>query len=215
MARRTQAERSDATTAGLITAAQELFGRDGYAATSIDAVAAAAGMTKGAAYHHFQSKAALLRAVFVRQQEEIAAELERVAAEEPDVRAALRRGVRTFLERCLDPAFRRIVLLDGPAVLGWDTVRAIEYDHVLRVLSAGIAAVAAQDAQDAEDTEGAGGAGGAGGGGGGGGAARVRAQMLFGAVCEAGMLLARSPAPRETFETVLAEAERLLAAAMR
>ncbi|MEW2359266.1 TetR/AcrR family transcriptional regulator [Spirillospora sp. NPDC029432] len=193
MARRTQAERSDATTAGLITAAQELFGRDGYAATSIDAVAAAAGMTKGAAYHHFQGKAALLRAVFVRQQEEIAAELERVAGEEPDLRAALRRGVRTFLERCLDPAFRRIVLLDGPAVLGWDAVRAIEYDHVLRVLSGGIAAVTAE---------------------GGGGVAEARAQMLFGAVCEAGMLLARSQTPQETFETVLAEAERLLAAAI-
>ena len=103
---------------------------------------------------------------------------------------ALHRGVRTFLERCLDPGFRRIVLLDGPAVLGWDTVREIEYDHVLRVLSGGIAAVAG----DPPD----------------GGAVAARAQMLFGAVCEAGMLLARADDPAAAFETVLQEAGRLL-----
>ncbi|MFI0356176.1 TetR/AcrR family transcriptional regulator [Actinomadura sp. 9N407] len=191
MVRRTQAQRSDATTSLLITTAQELFGRDGYAGTSIEAIAAAAGLTKGAAYHHFQGKAALLRAVFVREQEEISAELERVAAGEPDAWSALRRGVRTFLERCLDPGFRRIVLLDGPAVLGWDIVRAIEYEHVLRVLSGGIAAVAAE-------------------GDGGGGAVAARAQLMFGALCEAGMLLARSDDPEAAFPTMLAEAERLL-----
>jgi AcrR family transcriptional regulator len=69
---RSQAERSDATTAQWIDAARRLFGRDGYSATSIDSVAAAAGVTKGAAYHHLANKEALFRAVFVREQAEIA-----------------------------------------------------------------------------------------------------------------------------------------------
>jgi AcrR family transcriptional regulator len=193
-ARRTQAERSDATTAQLITAAQELFGRGGYATTSIAAVAAAAGVTKGAAYHHFEGKAALFHAVFVREQEEIAAELERAAAEEPDAWSALGRGCRRFLEHCLDPGFRRIVLLDAPSVLGWETVREIEYAHTLRVLTGGMrAAAAAGHFADGGDLD-------------------VRCQLMFGALCEAGMLLARSPDPAAALTSVTAEAERLLAA---
>jgi AcrR family transcriptional regulator len=81
--RLTQAERTEATTGQLLAAAQELFGRDGYTATSIDAVAAAAGMTKGAAYHHFAGKPALFRAVFAAEQQRMAAELERAVAAEP------------------------------------------------------------------------------------------------------------------------------------
>ncbi|XVQ15695.1 TetR/AcrR family transcriptional regulator [Spirillospora sp. CA-255316] len=191
MARRTQAERSDETTSRLIAAAQELFGGEGYAATSIDAIAAAAGMTKGAAYHHFRGKAALFTAVFVREQEQVAARLERSAAAEPDAWSALRRGCRTFLEHCLDPGFRRIVLLDGPAVLGWDTVRAIEYEHTLRVLRAGIRQAAAEGAMADGPLD-------------------VRAQMLFGGLCEAGMMLARSEDPEKALSAVLGEAERLL-----
>lgn len=194
--RRTQVERSDATTARLVSAAQRLFGRDGYATTSIVAVAAAAGVTKGAAYHHFRGKADLFRAVFVREQEEIAAELERTAAEEPDAWSALRRGCRRFLEHCLDPGFRRIVLLDAPSVLGWETVREIEYAHTLRVLTDGM-----RTAADAGHFDG--------------GDLGVRCQMMFGALCEAGMLLARSPDPASALTSVTAEAECLLTALAR
>src|SRR2546430_10908949 len=73
MTRRTQAERTDATTAQLVAAAGQLFGQDGYAATSIDAIAAAAGLTKGAAYHHFPTKAALFHVVFVHELEQVTA----------------------------------------------------------------------------------------------------------------------------------------------
>ncbi|MGW7070564.1 TetR/AcrR family transcriptional regulator [Streptomyces sp. NPDC054855] len=192
-ARRTQAERSDATTAQLIAAAQRLFGRDGYATTSIVAVAAAAGVTKGAAYHHFRGKADLFRAVFVREQEEIAAELERAAAEEADAWSALLRGCRRFLEHCLDPGFRRIVLLDAPSVLGWEGVREIQYAHTLRVLTNGMRTAADAGHFGAGDLD-------------------VRCQLMFGALCEAGMLLARSPDPASALTSVTAEAERLLSA---
>jgi AcrR family transcriptional regulator len=193
MARRTQAERSDATSSKLVAAAQELFGRDGYAATSIEAVAASAGVTKGAAYHHFSSKATLFRMVFVYEQEQISAALEGAAAEEPDSWSALLRGCRTFLEHCLNPAFRQIVLLDGPAVLGWEAVREIEYVHTLRVLTEGIRAAAADGTIIDGDLA-------------------ARSHLIFGALCEAGMLLARSDDRARALPIVTAEAEHLLRA---
>lgn len=196
MARATQAERTEATTAQLVAAARRLFAGHGYTATSIDAVAAAAGVTKGAAYHHFAGKGALFRAVFVREQEQLAAELERAALQGADPWSALGRGCRTFLHRCLDPGFRQIVLLDGPAVLGWQAVREIQADHALRVLSEGMH-LAAADAGDRT------------------GDLTARSHLAFGALCEAGMLLARADDPAAALPALAAEAERLLTAVTR
>jgi len=189
--RRTQAERSDATTSALVAAGRELFGREGYAATSIEAVAAAAGVTKGAAYHHFHTKATLFRAVFAEEQRRVAGTLERAAAREPDSWSALLRGCRTFLEHCLDPAFRRIALRDGPAVLGWEEVRAIQYEHTLRVLTEGMRAAAADGTLTDGDLS-------------------ARSHLAFGALCEAGMLLARSDDPAGALPAIATEAEHLL-----
>ncbi|MBB5779021.1 TetR family transcriptional regulator [Nonomuraea jabiensis] len=203
MIRRTQAERSDETTGRLVRAARELFGAHGYALTSIDAVAAAAGVTKGAAYHHFNGKVALFRAAFVGEQEEVAAAVERAALSEPDPWAALRRGCRTFLERCLDPGFRQIVLLDAPSVLGWETVREIEYAHTLRVLLTGLHLATAGEQPAGPDAA----VGDLADGG-----LSMRAQLVFGALCEGGMLLARSADPAADLPRLAAEADRFLAA---
>ncbi len=196
MSPRTQAARTEATTGQLLAAARALFGRDGYAATSIDAVAAAAGVTKGAAYHHFATKGALFRAVFVGEQDRLTAELERATATGPDLRTALRRGCRTFLELCLDPSFRQIALLDGPAVLGWQGIRAIQSERALRVLADGMRLAAAGAGEPDADVT-------------------ARAHLAFGALCEAGMLLARAGDPDAALRTVLAETEHMVAALAR
>lgn len=187
MVRRTQAERSGATSAQLVEAARLLFARDGYAGTSIDAVAAEAGMTKGAAYHHFDGKVALFRAVFEQQQSEVAAALEAAAQRAADPMDALVAGARAFLEHCLDPGFRQIVLLDGPSVLGWQGVRALQADHTLRVLRDGLAAVGVV-----------------------GGDFEARCHLIFGALCEAGLFLAGTDHPADALPPVLTEAEHLL-----
>jgi AcrR family transcriptional regulator len=189
--RRTQAERSDETTTRLVAAARRLFGGNGYGETSIDAIAAAAGVTKGAAYHHFEGKVELFRAALVGELEAVTGALERVAAEESDPWTALRRGCRTFLERCLDPGFRQIVLLDAPSVLGWANVREIEYAHLLRTLMGGMQ-MAADGGKIAGDN------------------LPARARLVFGALCEGGMLLARSDDPAADLPMIAAEAERLL-----
>ncbi|GAA2796334.1 hypothetical protein [Nonomuraea dietziae] len=92
-----------------------------------------------------------------------------------------------------DPGFRQIVILDGPSVLGWEAVREIEYGHTLRVLLDGMR-MAAADGLLAE------------------GNLPARAQLVFGALCEGGMLLARSPDPEADLPVLAAEAERLLEA---
>lgn len=191
MPRRTQAERSDSTTSMLVAAGIRLFGRDGYAATSIEAVAAEAGVTKGAAYHHFGGKSGLFRAVFVRQEQELAASLSEAAAGAPDSWAGLRAGCHAFLDQSLQQRVRQIILLDGPAILGWDAVREIEYEHTLRLLQQGMRAAAAEGRLTDGDLD-------------------IRCRLLFGTLCEAGMLLARTSDSRSALPAVMAEIDRLL-----
>ena len=92
--RRSQAERSEATTSALVEAARELFARDGFEATSLDAVAARAYVTKGAVYHHFDGKRQLFEAVFAREVEQLTATLAAVYARKKDPWDAFEAGCR-------------------------------------------------------------------------------------------------------------------------
>ena len=114
----TQAQRREATTTALLDAARDLFAEDGYAATSLDAVATKADVTKGAVYHHYDGKRQLFEAVFTREVEELTARLAGAYARNSDPWKALEAGCRAFLEACLEPALQRIVLLDALAALG-------------------------------------------------------------------------------------------------
>ena len=112
-------ENVDATRGALLAGALELFAGKGFAATSLDDVATAARVTKGALYHHFPGgKAALFEAVF----EAVDAELgERIAAAIPAGASAwevVHTGLDAYLETCTDPVVRRIVFQEGPTVLG-------------------------------------------------------------------------------------------------
>ena len=125
-ARRTQAERTEATTTALVDAARELFARDGYADTSLDAVAAEARVTKGAVYHHFQGKQQLFEAVLAREVERLCAVMPAVYASKRDPWDAFEACCRSFLEECLEPGLQRIMLLDALAAIGWEGVRRLE-----------------------------------------------------------------------------------------
>jgi AcrR family transcriptional regulator len=125
-AKRTQAERTEATTSALVDAARELFAQDGYAATSLDAVAAKARVTKGAVYHHFHGKQQLFEAVFAREVERLCAAMPAVYASKRDPWDAFEACCRAFLEECLEPGLQRILLLDALAAVGWEGVRRME-----------------------------------------------------------------------------------------
>ena len=132
---RTKAEQRDATTAALIAAARELFADRGYADVGTEEIVQHAGVTRGALYHHFKDgKEALFRAVLVQISAETVKQVAAAAASSPTPWEALERGCEAFLDACATPEVQRIVLTDGPAVLGWDVWRAIDTDYGLSVI---------------------------------------------------------------------------------
>lgn len=115
----------EVTKAALVTAARELFGTNGYARTSMDEIVAAAGVTKGAVYHHFSDKEGLFQAVFERVELEVSDQAV-VAFLQPDSWDALVTGCLLWVKAHLDPDVRTIVLQDAQAILGLTTTRAIQ-----------------------------------------------------------------------------------------
>lgn len=132
----TKAEQSEATRAALVGAAEALFAEHGFAETSTEAVVKAAGVTRGALYHHFTDKADLFRAVYERLEQGVIARVEEAVDGLTDPLAVLQRGADAFLDACLEPAVQRIVLLEGPAVLGWETWRQIDMSYGLGMVTA-------------------------------------------------------------------------------
>jgi AcrR family transcriptional regulator len=124
--KRTNAEWSAQTRASLLAAAREAFETQGYDGTSIESVASAAQATKGAVYHHYEDKRALFLAVFEMVEKEMVSAIERVALVQPTPYDGLVRGCEAFLDAVLKEGVARIVLVDGPRVLGWKSWRDID-----------------------------------------------------------------------------------------
>jgi AcrR family transcriptional regulator len=112
-----RARQAQATRSLLIQVARENFTEHGYAATSIDDIIQQAGVARGALYHHFSGKEALFRAVYETVEGEVVARVMEAAASQASPWNAVRAGLSTFLDACLEPAFRRIVVLDSVSVL--------------------------------------------------------------------------------------------------
>jgi AcrR family transcriptional regulator len=125
----TQQERRQATRNAIIKAAFRLFGDHGFAETTMDDVAAAAHVAKGAVYHHFATKETLFEAVFDQVSQDLLAEVDRIARTERDALAAMSRGTQAYFAACTNNRTGRIVLHDGPAVLGWERWREIDNRH--------------------------------------------------------------------------------------
>ncbi|MBC7302776.1 MAG: TetR/AcrR family transcriptional regulator [Nocardia sp.] len=118
----------------LLHETRALFAAKGYATVGLSEIVTAAGVTKGALYHHFDSKTDLFRAVLAEVQEEIGAHVAAAADAEPDPWTQLSAGCAAFLRACADPLIQRILLIDGPAVLGWHEWRAMDDAHSARHL---------------------------------------------------------------------------------
>lgn len=120
-ARRTQAQRAADTREALVAAARPLFARHGFGEVALETIVRAAGVTRGALYHHFADKTELFAAVFESVEGEVAARMgEAIAAgNATDPVEVMRRGAGFWLDACADPEVQRIVLVDAPAVLGW------------------------------------------------------------------------------------------------
>jgi AcrR family transcriptional regulator len=121
-----RAEYSAATKRELTDVAEGLFTEHGYAGTSLDAIVAGARVTKGALYHHFTGKQALFAAVFERVERRASLVVHEQVKDEQDPWEQARAGLRAFLVVVRDPTYRRVVIQDGPAVLGYERYREQE-----------------------------------------------------------------------------------------
>ena len=188
----TQQERTEATTTALITAARELFAEDGYAATSLDAVVAKAGVTKGALYHHFSGKRDLFAAVFAGEQVRLSEAIVAAYQRKKDPWKAFEEACASFIVACQEPGVQRIFLLDAPSALGWETIRRLESGS-LQMMEQGIERAIEAESIDPRPVE-------------------PLAHLLFGAICESAMVVARAPDQEAALTEALAELSRMLRA---
>lgn len=144
MAKRT-AEDAAQTRANILGKAKALFATKGYAGTSAREISAAAGVTVGAMFHHFESKLALFQNVFEDLELEMDAHAK--AASRPElglgVLDAFLAGVRISLDFAERPDFHRIVFIEAPAVFGEDKWREVDTRLGLKTVMAGTRALMA------------------------------------------------------------------------
>ena len=192
---RTQEERRAATRRALLGAALELFAEGGYHSTAAGEIVKRAGLTRGAMYHHFEDKRDLFRAVVeeveVEVDEIVLAEASRALDETSSQWEAFRGGHRAYLDVCLRPEVRRILLLDGPAVLGWEEWHEIDAAHAVRQIQAGLESMMES------------------------GPTRPLAHLLHGAVLEAALYVAVSEDPASARDEVWDGLERILEGLIR
>lgn len=118
-----RSEHAADTRAALVEAGRRLFAAHGFDGTGTEQIVAEARVTRGALYHHFRDKADLFRAVMADAAGSVAMQLvdEQLASEAPSPLSEIRDGISAFLDVCIGGDFQRIVLVDGPRVLGPDT----------------------------------------------------------------------------------------------
>ena len=189
--RRTQAERSEATTEQLIRAARDLFATKGFAATSIEDIVQAAHVTRGAMYHHFQSKEDLFEAVFEREEKALARRIHEAALKKRAAWAQLKAGCDEFLQACTEQAIQQIVLIDAPAVLGSRRLEEIQRPHSVNMLTSSIEKAIEQGALRKRP-------------------ALPLAQLIYGALCQAAMVSARSEDDAPSMKQMRRELQELL-----
>jgi AcrR family transcriptional regulator len=136
--RRTQRERREATTSKLLATARRLFARDGYTATSVEAIVRSAGMTKGAFFHNFSDKAEAFAAVYEEEERKLGQAMTAAYLKKKDPWAGFAAGSRAFLEGAFDPGVQQIMLVDGPSALGIERMREIQGRHTFALMSEGL-----------------------------------------------------------------------------
>ncbi len=171
------------TRAALVAAGRHLFGRNGFAATSVDDLAREARVTTGALYHHFPTKTALFETVFEGVHAEMLEASGRAAAGASDELEALSVGFEAFLDAVLEPDVQRILITDAPAVLGLARFTELDERYAVAAIVADLRAATAAGTLSVEDPE-------------------TATRMLLGALVRGGMLIAGSADPGQTRDAV-------------
>ncbi len=130
--------RAEATRSALLDAARGLFADRGYAETSTPDICALAGITRGALYHHFADKRDLFRAVLDREAQAVAADIRGAAPPTLDDRESLVAGSLAYLDAMRRPGRTRLLLIEGPTVLGAEEIGALDAKHTTATLVEGL-----------------------------------------------------------------------------
>jgi AcrR family transcriptional regulator len=178
-----RAEQVAQTRAALVAAGRQLFGAKGFAATSVEDIARAARVTTGALYHHFPTKAAVFEAVFEQVHAEMLVASAEAAAAAGGALEMLDAGFGVFLDWVLEPRLQRILVTDGPAVLGLARFVELDERYALEPSVRALEAANASGLVRVEDPQ-------------------TLVRLLFGAMTRAGLLIASSPDPKATRHAV-------------
>lgn len=186
-----KAEQSEATQQKLIRVSRKLFATKGYAYTSIEDITRAAKVTRGALYHHYRSKDELFAAVYEDLEAELRARIQKAIERKPPEQH-LELGCKLFLDACLERDVQRIVLLDAPSVLDWESRDRVAQQYGISLIQMGIERAIEAGAMERQPVD-------------------LVARMLLGALIEAGLAIARSGNPQATRRQVKRTLDRLLA----
>lgn len=127
----------------VLSAASQCFAAYGFHATSVEQIARSAGVTRGAVYHHFDDKVGLLRAVVRAGHRRVASHIvDNAEVARGDILALLRTGCHAFVDGITQDEAARVILVDGPAVLGWTEWRALDAENSMQELHEAIALLA-------------------------------------------------------------------------
>jgi AcrR family transcriptional regulator len=190
--RRSQAQRSATTRQALLEAGRSLFAERGFAGAGQEEIVERAGVTRGALSHHFGTKQGLFLAVVIEIQGEVADRIGQAAAEGGDPMDQLRLGCLAWLDAAMDRSIARIVLLEAPAVLGWQTWREIDAVHGLGLVTEALDHVMGAELIERQPVQ-------------------PLAHILLAALNEAAMLVANAEDPLAVRAVVGVTVERMLA----
>ena len=191
-----RAAQGRATRSQLIGVATGLFAEHGYEGTSIEAVLAAAGVSRGALYHHFAGKEALFTAALEAVSDRVAADVTEIISGCTDPVDAVRTGALAFIDLAGDPVVQRVMLVDAPSVLGWEQWRAMDEGRTVGAMRAMLQAVSDTGRLPAE-------------------LVGLFAPMILAALDEAAMVIARAPDSRAAVAEGRQAVEEFLARLLR
>ncbi|HZU49167.1 MAG TPA: TetR/AcrR family transcriptional regulator [Mycobacterium sp.] len=175
----------------LVRAGRELFGQKGFRDTSVEDLARAARVTTGALYHHFPTKTALFEAVFEHAHTELMTAAMEAAQDASDDLDELARGFDAFLGAVLQSDLQRILIIDGPAVLGVARYTELDERYAFAVIVEALRAATAAGTLRVDDPE-------------------TVTRLLLGALSRGAMLIANSPHPADTRDAVARSMRALL-----
>jgi AcrR family transcriptional regulator len=191
-----RAAQGRATRGQLIEVATGLFAEHGYEGTSIEAVLTAAGVSRGALYHHFAGKEALFTAVLEALSERIIEQQTEIISGCTDPVEALRTGALGWIDMAGDPVIQRIMLVDAPSVLGWEQWRAMDEGRTVSAMREMLQAVSDTGRLPAE-------------------LVGPFAHMILAALDEAALIVARAPDSRVAVAEERRAVEEFLARLLR